>query len=77
MINVILHPWPLRKDDTQIREAFQIFVFKYRVLIVIYFSHLFLYIKFSLRVLNNLLLYIYKNIYIYCYFISYLLFTYM
>ena len=34
-------------------------VFKYRVLIVIYYSHVFLYIKFSLRVLNNLLLYIY------------------
>ena len=34
-------------------------VFKYRVLIVIYYSHLFLYIKFSLRVVNNLLLYIY------------------
>ena len=30
-------------------------VFKY---IVIYFSHLFLYITFSLRVLNNLLIYI-------------------
>ena len=37
-------------------------VFKYRVLIVIYYSHLFLYIKFSLRVLNNLLLYIYTYI---------------
>ena len=32
-------------------------VFKYRVLIAICFSHLFLYIKFSLRVLNNLLFY--------------------
>ena len=38
-------------------------VFKYRVLIVIYFSYLFLYIKFSLRVLNNLLIYIYIYIY--------------
>ena len=38
-------------------------VFKYRVLIVIYYSHLFLYIKFSLRVLNNLLIYIYIYIY--------------
>ena len=34
---------------------------KYRVLIVIYFFHLFLYIKFRLRTLNHLLL----NIYIY------------
>ena len=36
-------------------------VFKYRVLFVIYYIYyyrLFLYIKFSLRVLNNLLLYI-------------------
>ena len=45
-------------------------VFKYRVLIVIYYSHLFLYIKFSLRVLNNLLLYIY--IYIYIIYINYI-----
>ena len=35
------------------------FVFKYKVLIAIYFSHLSLYIKFSLRVLNSLLLLIY------------------
>ena len=40
-------------------------VFKYRVLIVIYFSRLFLYIKFSLRVLNNFFLYIYIYICIY------------
>ena len=39
-------------------------VFKYRVLIVIYYSHLFLYIKFSLRVLNNLLLYIHIYIFL-------------
>ena len=39
-------------------------VFKYRVVIVIYFSHLFLYVKFSLCVVNNLL-YIYIYIYIY------------
>ena len=39
-------------------------VFKYRVLIAIYYSHLFLYIKFSLRVHNNLLLHIYQCIFI-------------
>ena len=40
-------------------------VFKYRVLIVIYYSHLFLYIEFTLHVLNNLLIYIYIYIYMY------------
>ena len=42
-------------------------VFNYRVLIVIYFFHLFLYIKFSLHVLKNLLLYIHIYTYIYIY----------
>ena len=42
-------------------------VFKCRVLIVIYFFHLFLYIKFSLHVLKNLLLYIHIYTYIYIY----------
>ena len=39
---------------------------------LIYFFHLFLYKKFSLRVLNNLLIYIYIYVYIYIYIYIYI-----